>query len=257
MRIFLHCGFHKTGTTSFQHYMMENQDHWPEGFAAMTRAMPLVRALRQRIHEYYQWPNALTAFASRATAQAVKRRIESLGADTVIFSMEGVSGMVPDEKDRASVYPNSNFGLTCLYEALAEHEPTILFSTREKSAWIKSVYGHRVRVRGLGMDYETFSSRAKYVSMDWDSLIATTTKGIDAPVVVRAMEDDLHEGGMPGWHFLELAGLGDEARKDWESVGRRQRGLNESEIEFAQKAWVRALPGAIRRRVVKRAAGMR
>lgn len=218
----------------------------------MTKPDPSLRRFQKRMAAYCTVPCLLTKRRLMNAAHAVAARARSFGAETVLISMEGISGNVPNHRRLSSPYPQAQVALRCLETAFAGHYPTFLFSTREKAHWIRSVHAHRVRVKGLRMRLEAFERLEKFESMNWESLTAEIMAGSSSPMVVRAMEDDLAESGLPGVHFLDLVGIDPARRADWEAVGVSNPGLRADDLPFAQAFWIALLPGPLRRRLLKR-----
>jgi hypothetical protein len=252
VKVFVHGGFHKTGTTSFQAVVKANAARARPGLLLLTTRLPVMRRLNASLHWYHRWPHPLLLRGVERRIADLRREVDACGADTVLISMESLCGKMPDGRGGAALYPSARPVLEALARAFADHPPTLLFSTREPAAWVRSVHGHRVKTRGLAADFERFAASPAMRDVDWGREIAAATAGLGLPVVVSRLEDTAGQRLGPCSDFLALADPDPHAFDAWVSPGPRNVALTRQAIEFARRPWLRLLPAFARRRLVRR-----
>lgn len=161
MRILVHPGFHKTGTTSVQYGLDRNAE---------------VLADRVRVLQMNDFPKAITA-ARRHTAQRAPRRLRNYAsgfaeavtpldpgdARPLLISSEKLLGWIPGRKDNWGYADTPDF-MERLADVLIGHfgdsaETTFYFTTRAAGDWQRSVYWQNLRSMRITEDFETYRAR--------------------------------------------------------------------------------------------------
>ncbi|MEQ9260332.1 MAG: hypothetical protein RIG84_14690 [Roseovarius sp.] len=169
MRILIHPGFHKTGTTSVQSGLQRN-------------AATLAPRLRVLLME--DFPRAITAARRHSADPAPKRldayaqaldaafaKLDPKDARPVLVSSEKLLGWIPGRRDNWSYAAAPDF-MARMVEVLEARfggaaEITLFFTTRDPEAWMRSVYWQNLKVMRLTEEFESYRSRlAKAVPLD-------------------------------------------------------------------------------------------
>ena len=153
VRIVLHFGFHKTGTTSLQHFLMENRNVLTS-YATFyfQEDLPQVAALARK---YSKMPFFWNRKKYRKELRKFLSGIED--TQTIVVSCEALGGVMPGyntfpSKRVVSYIPTARKLMEDFYEALQEKfgdtvDVCFLFTTRNSDTWIKSVHGHICRTK--------------------------------------------------------------------------------------------------------------
>lgn len=161
-RIIVHAGFHKTGTTSLQHYFSAHRDVFKQWFdyygqndfkSAGSRAR--IYAQKPFFWRRMRWRSAMKAFLASVP-----------DADCIVLSRETFCGVMPGHRDwRGRVIQDfKTAGIPLCKDLIAllrgrfgqNAQIDFLFTTRAQEPWIKSVYGHLLRSIHLTTEFEEF-----------------------------------------------------------------------------------------------------
>ncbi|MEZ5685960.1 MAG: hypothetical protein R3D78_08710 [Paracoccaceae bacterium] len=215
MRVFLHAGCHKTGTTSAQGFLFHNRERiWPHAALILPqRAQPVTRAVHACLDD--PGPDGRVAI-TRAMADLLagmdlhpKRRI-LVSAENLLGRMP--LGLPPEPYPDAAPILRA---LVAAFEGLGwPVEVTIYLSTRPQKAWAESVWAHQLRkdhLFPLTDDLPEFAARLGRVPL------AEQVARIAAALPDLALHHhdlaDLAEAPFgPGQPFLEFLNLPAEKR---------------------------------------------
>lgn len=228
-RILIHPGFHKTGTSSIQHFMWTNRD-----VLAPQVNLLLLRHIRPaaRICMHFaarQNPFVLTDLVE-VMDQIIASHVPPNEADLVI-SCEGLSGHLPGWPgvDSYAAAPVTAAYLSgYLTERFPQAEQGIVYTTRDTGAWLSSAWRHHLMTHRLTEDWPDFAARIGPAG-DLDAL-ATEIAAALAPVPVYAMpleEAATHPQG-PGGALLEPLDLPEAIRAALIPVGHGNRGPSDA-----------------------------
>lgn len=192
MRILVHPGFHKTGTTSVQYGLQRNEG---------------VLAGRVRVLQMEDFPKAITA-ARRHTAQPAPRRLRNYAAGfaeavtpldpfdarPLLISSEKLLGWIPGRKENWSYADTPDF-MERLADVLTGHfgavaEVTFYFTTRAAEDWQRSVYWQNLRSMRITEAFEDYRVRLDEAAR-LDDVVAAVRARLDgrATVMSRPIED--------------------------------------------------------------------
>lgn len=205
LRIAVHAGFHKTGTTTMQHTLRAARDVL-DGHAKIY--------LRPEMADLCDAARAWSATRSAADLARVTHAASGFAdalpeSGTVILSSEDLAGHMPGRKG-LKTYDAVPTLMSVLEAALFSARPSadiaFLFTTRAAAPWLRSCYAQHVRVMrhtGTAEDYETDYQ----ASADLAGVVASVAAAVPrAEVKSEALED--HRGRLgPLQPLLDLAGI--------------------------------------------------
>ncbi|SEQ40677.1 hypothetical protein SAMN05428995_104162 [Loktanella sp. DSM 29012] len=207
-QIFIHPGFHKTGTSSIQHFLWYNRETLdPFGAPVMLRHM---KPLLQIIGRFSRTLNPLdlmdyVARMDDAFAVAAPRSDQN-----IIMSCEGLLGNLPGGPGVASYAPSVTLA-AYLTGYLAERFPDVrqrmILTTRDADGWLFSTYRHHLRGHRLKLDFNEFAALHAGTA-DLDKTVAEVAEVIaPVPVDTLPMTDLLAHDLGPGGALCEHMGV--------------------------------------------------
>jgi hypothetical protein len=223
VKAFFHCGFHKTGTSSFQELLRRNAGRGPDHAVFLTIKDPAVKNLHFALRVFYYFPVAPSWLLVRRAVINLKDMLHASGAATALVSFENFSGRLPRQRG-ASLYPNGHRMLALLAEVFRGDEVEFLFTTREPEAWVRSLHAHRSRTRRHVMPLERFIQLEKFRNLNWEREIADMTRGLGIPVHVTSLEESSRLPLGPSSDFLALVDPAPNAFAAWEPASPKNVG---------------------------------
>ncbi|TNE62379.1 MAG: hypothetical protein EP335_12355 [Alphaproteobacteria bacterium] len=174
-RILLHCGAPKTGTTSIQHYLDDNDALLraqgvvcPPRFISKGRVDPLHKALvslrKGRVEE-----KAL----SRARLR-LKELFEHDDIHTVLVSNESVLGE-PFIRGSDKFFPEASRAMGLLAQLFEGFDVTVVYFVRDFSTYVPSYYVQEVR-RGLSWSLDRYCASFDGASLTWQPVVKSLRK---------------------------------------------------------------------------------
>ncbi len=161
-RVILHTGFHKTGTTTLQRFMMRNRDALAP-FCIFWNRAELASSLNAA-RRYGRAPNTWRLFQFRRAFRADIKTLPK--TETLVLSREafsgGVPGFLPNHGPRVLGYTQTAPRLAkVIIEELqnrlgTDTEISFFYTLREREAWISSLYKHHLRTSRMTDSFETF-----------------------------------------------------------------------------------------------------
>ena len=195
IRVIVHSGFHKTGTTSFQDFLSNNRDRLAPHFNYYGKADFLLAGAHGRRYGQFRTPYRLWRFR-----RSIRRFLQTIPNDhSVILSRETFSGNMPGHRTvTGRVVKNYTDAAKPLASVLiseikrrfgADVDISFFFTVREKEAWLKSVHGHLLRSIKMTDDLEAF--RTSLTGVEDPIKAAEVMRQYLAPVKadVAALED--------------------------------------------------------------------
>ena len=157
MKVLIHPGFHKTGTTTFQRSLAANR-----ALLQGRLRFLLPEDLRDLGHAIKRW-SANPAIDNSPRIRALWRAHLQPFADRpdipLLLSSEALCGQIPGRKG-IWAYDRALEVLPVLVEdipsILPDAEITVLFGTREPESWMKSVFWQNLRSNRIVEDYAAF-----------------------------------------------------------------------------------------------------
>lgn len=211
-RVIVHAGFHKTGTSSLQHYLAAHRAVLAPYLAYYGKAdFP---AAGSRAREYGQRPYFWRRLAFRRALRAFLDPIPA--APLIVLSRETFCGVMPGHRDwlgrSVRGYARSAIPL-CLEinreirRRFPDAQVEFLFTTRGRESWIRSVYGHLLRSIHLTETFEAFRARIPDLIDPATEAQRIAAALAPCPVHIAALEDHADRHGGPAEIVLDLAGV--------------------------------------------------
>ncbi len=220
-RVIIHAGFHKTGTTTAQRFLMHNGKHiWPHHAIA----------IQHRIRDPLQFALAYSTGAGQIALDEFRSRfnafLETLDLGTgrgLIISAENLAGMMPGKNDLVDGYaacPVLMKTVAQCIEQVIDPNPdlTFHFSTRGKDAWLRSIWLHNLSKTRLTDNFNDFAA-ALGPTCDLERTVQQVQKSV-APyrVISAALEQVTDQQFGPATPLIDLLNLPDKARAALQNI---------------------------------------
>jgi hypothetical protein len=172
IKILVHSGFHKTGTTSVQKMLVHNRVRLERHIRFFTRPDMIGACEAARAYSASRHPADLTEFASEIAA--VFEEIDTDDARPLVLSSEDLSGHMPGRRglSRYNAAPILMKAIANTAEAVFAETPdlTFFYSTRNADDWLRSCYAQHLRAIRMTLDFDEY--RAKYAkSADLEAIV--------------------------------------------------------------------------------------
>ena len=250
MRIAVHAGFHKTGTTTFQNLILANREKAPAGLHFEVPGLAWTNALRFALQDYHVTPSADRLQMVRDLISQMIGDCVAAGTNTLFISLESICGRVFGPWERG-LYPTARPVLETICEVSSGHELIFLFSTREPVSWIRSLHAHKTRRNGLRMPLSKFSNIRSFENIDWDELFKSLTDGLDADVRSTSLQTTQRLRLGPLSDLLEPF-VDQSLLSRWEPVPASNKSLPPKAISLIQAWPVRIMPDSLRGMIVRK-----
>lgn len=227
-QILLHPGFHKTGTSSIQHYLWLNRETLAPYFdLRMFRHMKsVVRAAA--LFSRTQSPLDLVDMVGLLDAVFEEHPVSP--DKDLLISCEGLGGQLPGSpnvKDYGAMPTLITYLCGYLAERFPDAQVKIIFTTRGADDWLYSAYRQHLRGQRLTLDYKAFSARYQSAAQ-FDPIMSQVALAVEPlPVMQLPMEQAvLHPLG-PGAMIVEQMNVPAALRASLLPVGRGNKGPGE------------------------------
>lgn len=207
-RIVIHAGFHKTGSSTIQHFLQTNGPViWPHSALVLPDRLRPGVARQARRYDDTREPAALEGFR-----EELFRLFDSLSPGRhrrILLSDENMTGRMPG-RPGVTGYEVAVPLMVELARAVAAYFPdpdlAFVLTTREPEAWLRSTWRHALRVSRMQQDFAEYSTQMQQVAC-LDELVTEVQSALGAIEVRKAPleEADLHLG--PGEPVVNMLGL--------------------------------------------------
>lgn len=164
-RIIIHPGFHKTGTTSLQNFLLSNRAALRPYFDFYGKPDFPAAGSHARLYAVKRFPWTLWRFR-----RAFRRFLAPLPKDRdLVISRETFSGGMPGHRNAfGKMFKSYRHAARPLAKVIVaevkrkygpQAEITFVYTTRDPEPWIASVHGHLLRSIRLTDDFATFRAR--------------------------------------------------------------------------------------------------
>lgn len=230
VRVIVHAGFHKTGTSSLQDYLRRHRAALAPWLCYYGKADFLDAGNLARVYGLKPYPWRL-----RRVRRALREFLASIPEDPVIvLSWEGFSGVMPGHRRWSGQIRGYGRAAIPLARAIRSEilrrfgpgtKVEFVYTIRQSRPWARSVWGHLVRSIRMTQDATAFVNDIAPL-IDLRSEAARIARAVSgAPVHVAQLEDlgACPEG--PAGIILDLAGVPRRVRSDLGPAPRRNAGL--------------------------------
>ncbi len=249
MQVFIHAGFHKTGTTSFQNLIRANRSLAPADVGFLLAHDPLADDLRSALRDFHRNQGPGETNQLRARLSAISANFMQTGVSKQVISLEVISGLLPDAGP-GDLYPTGHLALAEFCRAVAGHEITLLFSVRSPAAWVRSLHAHQSSKPGFTVPADEFASAEKFRLLDWSKVIEVLTESLPVATYVSHLEATTNSRLGPASDFLPLF-LSPEAIALWQPVARANTGLTPAAVRLSHTRLISKLPDSLRRFLIR------
>ena len=245
VRVVVHPGFHKTGTSSLQSYLHRHRKAFAPWFDFYGKDDFLQAGSAARIYAQKPFPWRLRAF---------RRRLDAFlagipDAPVIVLSRETFSGAMPGHRRMLggliTGYERTapRLGRQIVAALRARFGPdvaiTFVYTARAREPWIRSVYGHLVRSIHLTEDFPAFRARFPTLADPEDAARAIARRIGVSDVHVFALEDIGAAREGPASAILDLLEVPHAVRDRLPPAGRANGGQS-AKIEATFLAMNRA-----------------
>lgn len=247
--IYLHCGYHKTATTYFQHILRLNAEALRPVLGVVNRVTFETDAARAACQAYLDLPQP--GPEDRAALVDTLRGLNDFEAlrrseVPVLISDEAFIGHHPGQKAAGGrLYPRAPEIAAALVEALAPRPVHILLMRRDEGAWLRSVHNQGVKNDGLGLGLEALR-RKMTDPLDLAAVTRAVAAHVPAAEVhdLRLEEDRAHWFGAGGT-ILDLVGVPRDVMETLERPKRRNESMAPWALAIMQVTNRLSLPDGI------------
>ncbi|WP_456387570.1 hypothetical protein [Profundibacter sp.] len=220
-RVVIHAGFHKTGTTTAQRFLMHNGEHiWPHHAIA----------IQHRIRDPLQFALSYSTGAGQIALDEFRSRFRvfletlNLGAERgLIISAENLAGMMPGKNALVEGYTACPVLMKVVAECIEQvidpnPDMTFHFSTRGKDAWLRSIWWHNLSKTRLTDNFNDFAD-ALGPTCDLENTVQQVRKVIAPyPVTSMPLEQTTGQKFGPATPLIDLLNLPDTARNALQNI---------------------------------------
>jgi len=200
VHVLIHAGYHKTGTTSLQNFMQMNRAALKPYVDYYGKADFPAAGAHARIYAQRPYPWRLWRFR-----RSIRRFLAEIdAAPAILLSRETLSGGMPGHRKIAGrlmmSYGDAAKPLAVVLVSEIKRRfgdataITFLYTTREREAWIKSVYGHLLRSIRITQELSAF--RAQFPDLPGPEAEAAAMAKSLHPIPVRAVALEIY-GALP------------------------------------------------------------
>lgn len=161
MRVLVHPGFHKTGTSSLQQAVLAQRDV----LEARVRLLLIndMRAAIRIARRYSVHPSQSRLDAFKAAFYDFAHTIDATDPRPLLISSEALAGQIPGRKNVVA-YDATPALVKVVTDVLNERlgsdtSMVVWFTTREPDAWQRSAYWQNLRSTRITEDFETYRGR--------------------------------------------------------------------------------------------------
>lgn len=216
-RVIVHAGFHKTGTTSLQDFFTTNKAALAPHLSYYGKQDFLSAGAHARL--YAQRPFAHRLFRFRRSLRSFLSSIPE--HHTIVLSRETFSGGMPGHRTVSGRLmtsyqrPAKRLAKVIISELRRRFGDDVqivfFYTTRARTPWLRSVYGHLLRSIRMTESWEAFQNSLSATEGP-EAEAAALARALPVPVEIAALEDHGHRREGPAAALLDLLGVPDSLR---------------------------------------------
>lgn len=228
-QILLHPGFHKTGTSSMQHFLWANRDALEPYFEVrlMRHFKPVVRLAGM----FSRRKNPLQLLDMVPLLDECFAELPLRCDRDLLLSAEGLCGHLPgthDIHDYSAVPILMTYLAGYLLERFPDAQVKLLFTTRNSYDWLFSTCKHQLRAQRLRLDFTEFEAEYKDAAQ-LDKVVRKVAKALaPLPVTTMPMSEALRHPLGPGAALVDQMEVPDLVRSSLIPVGKGNEGPSDA-----------------------------
>ncbi|MBY6046086.1 hypothetical protein [Vannielia litorea] len=212
VRVVVHMGFHKTGTTSAQRFLRRSGKHlWPVMALGLRQQLePVLFATRA----FSTWRDPLSLEKLRLRFTAYLDGLELGRKRDLLLSSEELAGHMAGRTalpDYSAVPEIAEVIEACLLAQFPDARITFFFSLRAPGPWMQSAWAEHVKSSRMVLDFEEFCA-ANPAAADFAPVIEATRAVLNSPVETASLEDTAATPFGPATPLLDLMNVPQERR---------------------------------------------
>ncbi|MBO9447207.1 hypothetical protein [Ruegeria sp. R14_0] len=193
MKVLIHQGFHKTGTTTLQKTLEKNQDTLRDQVNILLPNDLQGVSLAARRYAIVPKERTLQNFGLRMRQALLP--FDGAGDKPLLISNEELSGLIPGRKGVWTYAQTHVLSRVLLNEVLRLTGGTdriiFLFTTRTAEEWIKSTYWQNLRSHRIREDLEQYGQQLQR-GADLEAVVARVTDAVSPQAEVQAINVSAH-----------------------------------------------------------------
>ncbi|QFS81478.1 hypothetical protein FIU97_01345 [Roseivivax sp. THAF40] len=210
-QVFFHVGLPKTGTTTFQAMLRQNEDYLAGHGLAVLGNKSETRAFSKAAGRFCRHgPMDIVArIAMKRAAAALEARVRDLPQERVLITDENLPGWRIKNLYSIRFADGAKYAVDTLEAAFKEHSVTWIMSTRDPADHLRSSYNYVVKQKGGTKDFEAWQKKIGSAE-GLATLISDAAAHWGERGRLLAMEDAVREGGLWGADILRASGLSED-----------------------------------------------
>lgn len=224
MKVFVHIGFHKTGTTTLQAVLKQNANLVGDRTMVLLHNSERLMPLQKACLSFARHPNDNAGEGIIRATHALLHDLDQSGIAKVLISSEMLSGPIPSFHRAGALGSAAVQIAPYLRRAFQRHDTSFCLYTRNQDRWLASLHAHLVRSRGIRLTQRAFLQRAEEQGFQIEALAEATSAALGGAHVFR-MENEIANRLGPGTGFLKLANFDEGVLEEMQPVAPRNIGL--------------------------------
>ena len=245
MKVIIHPGMVKTGSTFIQKMLWKNQGILKDSIGLAIKGKR-TRGLLEAGKAYGRRPNSHQMHLLEEEAKRFFEDVRMDGHDCTLFSDETLIGAAP-YSPTGHVFGWGKAVLGAIERARGDVEVEYVVYYRDFTEWERSTYNQLVKYDGVQEPFQIWRNRQPY-QREWGANFETLSSEIKCPIIFVDIKDDLQSGFL-GRALLDRAGLSPNQIQKLKKPEPQNISLNSGSLTFIREINKLGLPKQIRRQV--------
>lgn len=159
--VYIHIGFHKTGTTYIQALLKKNEKAL-EDFLVINQRDPNSRNARAACQKLFSMSDA----DATSLIESIMREFSALDSEagnrSILISDEEMFGFIPGRHGYWRLYDKAHLVMQAAIDAFPSREVRFFAYTRPSTKWLRSVYVEALKNHHLKLDLEQFLANLQF-----------------------------------------------------------------------------------------------
>jgi len=216
-RLIIHLGYHKTGSSSLQHWLLQNADALSSHLACYNLADGSSNPLKFAAQALVL--GRIDAPTFRTHVEKWAELFRGIDHPVICVTDEGLPGLplgsLTDEFRETGIYPRAPEIVGIMAEVFAEFDPIFVVFERAAEPWLKSIHNQMHKQGCVSDDYVEFLERFE-PNVDWPAMRAQLTAAIETgsggrgTLEVCSFEDEFKHKQVRDMRFISLLNIPQE-----------------------------------------------